>query len=119
MILSTFEIFNIGIGPSSSYTMGPMVAASRFLRSLKENELCRDILHVSVRLHGSLAFTGKGHGTDRAVLLGLLGYEPTSLDPSKAFMEEKSALDADAMLISGPHAIEFVPSRDIIFDYVV
>jgi L-serine dehydratase len=117
MFLSTFEIFKIGIGPSSSHTMGPMVAASKFLRNLNENELCRDAVRVSVRLHGSLAFTGKGHGTDRAVLLGLLGYEPASLDPAKAFAEEKAAVDADAMLISGPHAIKFVPSRDIIFDF--
>jgi L-serine dehydratase len=92
MFLSTFEIFKIGIGPSSSHTMGPMVAASKFLRNLNENELCRDAVRVSVRLHGSLAFTGKGHGTDRAVLLGLLGYEPASLDPAKAFAEEKLPL---------------------------
>lgn len=117
MFLSTFEIFKIGIGPSSSHTMGPMIAASRFLRSLRENELCRDAVRVSVHLHGSLAFTGKGHGTDRAVLLGLLGFEPASLDPVRAFAEEKVARDADAMLISGHHPIVFVPSRDIIFDY--
>src|SRR3954467_2101630 len=88
MFLSIFDIFKIGVGPSSSHTMGPMLAAARFLDALRDGRNsvpgsgAPDRLEAS--LHGSLAFTGKGHATDRAVLLGLLGFRPETLDPDKA-----------------------------------
>ena len=69
MFLSVFDMFKIGIGPSSSHTMGPMVAAKRFLQSLKNSPF--NFSGIRVTLYGSLAFTGKGHSTDRAVILGL------------------------------------------------
>ena len=80
MFLSVFDIFKIGIGPSSSHTVGPMVAARRFL----EKAAAASLPHTGrlvVTLHGSLAFTGKGHGTDRAVILGLAGQQPQTMDP--------------------------------------
>lgn len=71
MFLSVFDIFKIGVGPSSSHTMGPMVAGARFLEALRASPFSAH--GVRVRLHGSLAFTGKGHATDRASILGLAG----------------------------------------------
>lgn len=76
MFLSVFDIFKIGIGPSSSHTFGPMVAAARFLDLLRKSEFAPCAVRVS--LHGSLAFTGRGHATDRAVALGLAGFAPES-----------------------------------------
>ena len=89
MFLSVFDIFKIGVGPSSSHTMGPMLAAARLPRRAPRRvrphpRLQRPHPAPRRRLHGSLAFTGKGHATDRAVILGLLGFVPDTLDPTKA-----------------------------------
>ncbi|AQX18225.1 MULTISPECIES: L-serine ammonia-lyase [Bartonella] len=85
MFLSVFEIFKIGIGPSSSHTMGPMLAANMFLQEIIARNLSQPsrlkISHIRVYLHGSLAFTGIGHATDRAVVLGLLGEKASTVDP--------------------------------------
>src|SRR5215813_7133828 len=81
MTLSVFDIFKIGIGPSSSHTMGPMRAAREFALGLKQQGLLEKTEQVIVRLYGSLALTGAGHGTDRAILLGLEGAEPETVDP--------------------------------------
>ena len=80
MFLSVFDMFKIGIGPSSSHTVGPMVAARRFLETAAAASLPRTG-RLTVTLHGSLAFTGKGHGTDRAVILGLAGETPADHGP--------------------------------------
>src|SRR5690554_841550 len=82
MFLSVFDMFKIGIGPSSSHTMGPMVAAARFLARLEASPFRAQGLRAS--LHGSLAFTGQGHATDRAVILGLAGFSPESFDAARA-----------------------------------
>ena len=82
MFLSVFDMFKVGIGPSSSHTMGPMVAAARFLDVLRGSPFAAAGLQAS--LHGSLAFTGIGHATDRATILGLAGFEPDSYDHDKA-----------------------------------
>src|ERR1039458_1569554 len=79
---SLFELFKIGIGPSSSHTVGPMRAALRFVRELKAAGLLAKTARVTVDLYGSLALTGRGHGTDHAVLLGLMGEAPDSVDPA-------------------------------------
>src|SRR5579871_2820287 len=81
MTLSVFDIFKVGIGPSSSHTMGPMRAAREFVLSLKDAGQLAATQQIAVRLYGSLALTGLGHGTDRAVLAGLEGAEPESVDP--------------------------------------
>lgn len=77
-MISAFDLFKIGIGPSSSHTVGPMVAARRFrARTLRLPGLAR----IQAEIFGSLAWTGRGHGTDAAIFLGLLGHEPQSVDP--------------------------------------
>ena len=79
---SLFELFKIGIGPSSSHTMGPMRAALRFARELESTGLTPKTASIRVDLYGSLALTGHGHGTDRAILLGLSGQTPEGIDPT-------------------------------------
>src|SRR5450432_1097798 len=79
MKTSLFDLFKIGIGPSSSHTVGPMKAARRFAGELSSFPV---VERVRVELYGSLALTGRGHGTDRAILLGLSGEEPDQIDPS-------------------------------------
>src|SRR3954471_13552100 len=80
MALSVFDLFKIGIGPSSSHTVGPMRAARQFALRLRERDLLPRVARVSVTLYGSLGATGKGHGTDKAILLGLSGAEPDTVD---------------------------------------
>lgn len=117
MFISTFDIFKRGIGPSSSHTMGPMVAASRFLATLRQNFNAGQISALKVSLHGSLAFTGKGHATDRAVCLGLLGWLPETLDPDVAEAEIAHAKQAKSIHITGLGQVAFDPQTDVIFDY--
>ena len=82
MFLSVFEMFKVGIGPSSSHTMGPMVAAARFLDLMRASPF--EFAGLKGSLHGSLAFTGVGHATDRATILGLAGFVPETYDHEKA-----------------------------------
>src|SRR5258708_14226264 len=82
MHTSIFDLFKIGIGPSSSHTVGPMRAAYRFLLVLSHAGLLSKVSSVRVELYGSLALTGKGHGTDRGILLGLMGDQPHEVDPA-------------------------------------
>ena len=107
MNTSLFELFKIGIGPSSSHTVGPMRAALRFLREVDALALLDQVESITVDLYGSLALTGHGHGTDRAILLGLLGQSPDTV-----------ALDQiDAMLarVRGEHRLKLMGRRDISF----
>ncbi|MXN66286.1 L-serine ammonia-lyase [Stappia sp. GBMRC 2046] len=115
MFISVFDIFKIGIGPSSSHTMGPMVAAARFLASLKE--MHAEPERITVSLHGSLAFTGKGHATDRAVLLGLLGHEPATIDPDRAERDYETLKETKRLAIPGLATLSFDPESDLQFDY--
>ena len=80
MAVSVFDLFKIGIGPSSSHTVGPMRAAHRFVSRLAEFGHLQSTMRISAELFGSLALTGRGHGTDKAVLLGLEGAEPDTVD---------------------------------------
>lgn len=116
MFLSTFDIFKIGIGPSSSHTMGPMVAASKFLEELRASAppACS---RLRVSLHGSLAFTGKGHATDRAVILGLLGYLPDSIEPDRAEGTEAELRKSGVIRLPGLPELLFTPDVDLVFDY--
>ncbi|MPQ92321.1 L-serine ammonia-lyase [Thioclava sp. JE_KL1] len=115
MFLSVFDIFKIGVGPSSSHTMGPMVAGARFLDALRASPFTAH--GVRVRLHGSLAFTGKGHATDRAAILGLAGVVPESYDNDLA--EKLLAGNARDHLLKpdGLPPLAFDPEADLIFDY--
>jgi L-serine dehydratase len=107
MFLSVFDLYKIGIGPSSSHTVGPMVAAQRFLSTLSHTEG-----RIRVTLHGSLAFTGKGHGTDRAIILGLAGETPQLIDPLRI-----EAILAEMTLRKKSRGFDFDPAHDVIFDY--
>lgn len=109
---STFELFKIGIGPSSSHTMGPMVAAKRFLDSLH-----RPVARITVELFGSLAWTGRGHGTPMAVFLGLLGETAAEVDLDT--MQEKIAALYSSRLLSLPDGstATFDPEKDLILDF--
>jgi L-serine dehydratase len=115
MFLSVFDMFKIGVGPSSSHTMGPMVAAARFLDLLRASPFQARGLRAS--LHGSLAFTGVGHATDRATILGLAGFEPATYDAERA--ETTLAAIAANHRITPPGLPEmtFDPKRDLTFDY--
>lgn len=115
MFLSVFDMFKVGIGPSSSHTMGPMVAAARFLATLKASPFHAHGLRAS--LHGSLAFTGVGHATDRATILGLAGFEPASYDHDKAEAALAQIHATRQITPPGFDALAFDPKTDMIFDY--
>lgn len=117
MFISTFDIFKLGVGPSSSHTMGPMVAASRFLAALRQCFSAGDIAAIKVSLHGSLAFTGKGHATDRAISLGLLGWLPETLDLDVAEAEIARTAAQKTIHVTGLGPVTFDPATDLIFDY--
>ena len=121
MFLSIFDIFKIGIGPSSSHTMGPMVAAGRFLADLREGAKkipgAGPVARLECRLHGSLAFTGKGHASDRAVILGLAGFLPDTLDPEKVDQIEAQIRDEKRLDVPGLGEIPFDPDHDVVFDF--
>ena len=120
MFLSVFDIFKIGIGPSSSHTMGPMVAAARFLEELRQGRGripgASAPVRVACRLHGSLAHTGRGHATDRAVILGLAGFRAETLDAAAA-EEALVRIDRDKRVCPESLELSFDPGTDLIFDY--
>lgn len=116
MVLSVFDIFKIGVGPSSSHTMGPMIAANRFLELLRAEPQAVPV-RVRVTLYGSLAFTGKGHATDRAVCLGLSGILPATLDPVMAEQAMAQVQETRTLLPEGLPPLRFDPETDVVFDY--
>lgn len=115
MFLSVFEMFKVGIGPSSSHTMGPMVAAANFLDLMRASPFEFHGLRGS--LHGSLAFTGVGHATDRATILGLAGYLPDNYDHEKAEATLEQIRDTHTVHPDGLPALEFNPKDDLVFDF--
>ncbi|GHH67884.1 L-serine dehydratase [Streptosporangium violaceochromogenes] len=116
MAISVFDLFKIGIGPSSSHTGGPMAAAHRFARGLDEDGLLEKTSRVEVILYGSLGLTGKGHGSDKAVLFGLSGEKPELIDVDT--VEERLAAMRASGTISlyGSHTIPFVVGEDLVFE---
>jgi L-serine dehydratase len=112
-MISVFELFKIGIGPSSSHTVGPMKAALRFNETLSAHALTP--ARVTVTLYGSLAWTGVGHGTERAVILGLAGEAPETVDPDRAERIIALTREAHSLKVAGRDLV-FDPARDIIFD---
>lgn len=115
MFLSVFDIFKIGIGPSSSHTMGPMTAAVRFLDQLRAKG--GNPKRLRATLYGSLAFTGKGHATDRAVALGFIGYKPANIVPSEADNKLAKLQAEKVVRPEGLPELGFDPALDIIFNY--
>ena len=112
-MISVFDLFKIGIGPSSSHTVGPMVAANLFLTSSLKQSPLTTIKNIEIELYGSLAATGKGHATDTAIYLGLLGHTPSTID-TRLTGEYLAPIFADKQLnLSGQHIIEFDSERDM------
>ena len=116
MTISIFDLFSIGIGPSSSHTVGPMRAAKCFLESFGKQ--LNKVQHVEIMLYGSLAFTGKGHGTNTAILMGLLGETPENIDPNSVHTQYQHIVDSKKINLLGKHMIPFMVDENIIFNYV-
>jgi L-serine dehydratase len=115
MFLSVFDMFKVGVGPSSSHTMGPMVAAARFLDLMRASPF--KFAGVSGSLHGSLAFTGVGHASDRATILGLAGFHPASYDAAKAETALAAIRETHTIHAEGLPPLRFDPAKDLTFDY--
>ena len=114
MAVSTFDLFKIGIGPSSSHTVGPMRAAARFVvRWLEEPGRLQDVVRVRAEVFGSLALTGRGHGTDKAVLMGLEGHLPNLIDPDIIPASLLRIRGEKRLLLGGTHPIAFDEKRDL------
>jgi len=115
MIPSVFDVFKLGVGPSSSHTMGPMIAAGRFVEAIRGTSRLDKIERLRVILYASLALTGRGHATDRAVMLGLSGFEPASLDPDEAEAVLSTVAGAGVLRLGRTHPVAFNPERDIVW----
>ncbi len=114
MYTSFFDVFSIGIGPSSSHTMGPMRAAARFAAGLEKAGKLQKVCGVKVYLYGSLALTGEGHGTPSAVVYGLLGEDAETIDLGRNFIWELQ--ESDCLLLNGSHPVDFNMARDILME---
>jgi L-serine dehydratase len=115
-MISVFDLFKIGIGPSSSHTIGPMKAAAAFTRSLRQSGRLDRVSRVRVELYGSLAWTGRGHGSDKAVLLGLSGLIPETIDPDDAERQVAELARSHVLNLAAARPIEFDPATDLVFD---
>jgi L-serine dehydratase len=113
--ISIFDMFKIGVGPSSSHTLGPWKAALLFLRSLEGKNILQQVENIEVLLYGSLAKTGIGHGTDVAVQLGLCGEDPVTFDVNSIAAKMKDIKTMKKLVLSGRHEIDFDPAEDIEF----
>ncbi len=113
MAISVFDLFKIGIGPSSSHTVGPMRAAKQFIHRLQREQRLGEVAQVKVELFGSLGATGKGHGSDTAVMLGLLGENPDTTDPDLAPQRIAEIRQQQQLWLAGTQAIRFVESEHL------
>ncbi|MET7574215.1 L-serine ammonia-lyase [Streptomyces sp. NPDC005492] len=113
MAISVFDLFSIGIGPSSSHTVGPMRAAGLFARKLRNEELLDSVASVRTELYGSLGATGHGHGTPKAVLLGLEGESPRTVDVEKADEQVERIRESGRLRLLGDHEIPFSYDDDL------
>ncbi|HZF27113.1 MAG TPA: L-serine ammonia-lyase [Steroidobacteraceae bacterium] len=114
-MISVFDIFKIGIGPSSSHTIGPMNAAREFAQDLRERGLLTRTAKVSIQLYGSLALTGTGHGTDSAVLIGLEGHRPDEVDPDTIESSVRRIRSTLRLQLLGQHEIDFDEPLDLLY----
>jgi L-serine dehydratase len=117
MTISIFDLFSIGIGPSSSHTVGPMKAACQFAATLEENQALNLTAEVKVELYGSLAFTGKGHGTDHAILLGLENNLPDTVNPKIIVPRATEITTTGQLNLNGTHIIKFDYLTNMIFNF--
>jgi len=114
-VISTFDLFSIGVGPSSSHTVGPMRAGKIFIADLKELSLLEKVEMVKITLYGSLAATGKGHHTPQAILLGLEGSDPETIDTGTIPTRYQSILENKTLLLGGHHRIAYDMDRDMLW----
>ncbi|MFT4606498.1 MAG: L-serine dehydratase [Urechidicola sp.] len=114
MAISVFDLFSIGIGPSSSHTVGPMRAANQFMQALQDDGLIPQVVRVKTDLFGSLGATGKGHGSDKAVIFGLEGDLPETIDTTSMDPRLDSIRAASRIHLMGEHPIKFCEKTDII-----
>ncbi|NBF02329.1 L-serine ammonia-lyase [Pseudomonas sp. Fl5BN2] len=114
MAISVFDLFKVGIGPSSSHTVGPMRAAATFVQALFEQGLEQQVRRVQIRLYGSLSATGIGHATDRASVMGLMGEWPDSIDPTSIDPRIQQLRDSGELLLGGRTAIAFDWYQDLL-----
>jgi len=117
-LISVFDLFKIGLGPSSSHTVGPMKAAAAFTDGLAATDALARVASVQVTLYGSLAFTGRGHATDKATILGLSGERPESVNPDRAEALVADVAARKTLRLAGRKPIAFDPAADIVFDVV-
>ena len=115
--ISIFDMFKIGIGPSSSHTLGPWKAAQLFLKSLTEKKMLTNVSDVKILFYGSLAKTGRGHGTDIAVQLGLCGYDVVTFDVNSITPTIQYIFDQQKLKLDGIHTIAFNPATAIDFRF--
>ena len=113
--ISVFEMFKIGVGPSSSHTLGPWRASLDIIERLNRDQKIHQVKDVSVLLYGSLAKTGRGHGTDIAVMLGLMGYDPETIDVGLMDPLVHSVSTTHHLPLNNHHSILFDPSKNIQF----
>ena len=114
MNISVFDLFKIGIGPSSSHTVGPMFAAKQFLLNCMEKFPLENIASLKIELFGSLALTGKGHGTDKAVLMGLEGNDPSSIDTEQIPARLDQINKTKTLSLMNEHCIPFEEKNSLI-----
>ena len=115
MAVSVFDMFKVGIGPSSSHTVGPMRAGHAFVKVLRDRGMLEQATSLKIELMGSLAATGKGHGTDTAAQLGLLGRIPETMDPDEVSVLIGDIRASRQLKLDGMHAVAFDPEADIAF----
>lgn len=112
MSISLFDLFSIGIGPSSSHTVGPMCAAMEFVLMLQKQQQLHKVARIKTDLYGSLALTGKGHGSDKAILNGLEGKHPETVDPATINPQAQTIIDKKQIRLAGIHAIPYDDAQD-------
>ena len=115
MDISVFDLFKIGVGPSSSHTMGPMKASALFIRQLQQQCALETVDRVQVTLFGSLSATGKGHGTDRACLAGLMGFEPHEVEPDMLSNLLDVVASEGSLQLASEHSVAFNLAQDMLF----
>lgn len=114
MNISVFDLFSIGIGPSSSHTVGPMYAANEFIQLLREKQLFNDVQRVKCELYGSLALTGKGHGTDKAIINGLESKTPETVDPETIVPRMENIIKTQVLKLGDEREIPFHEKEDLL-----
>lgn len=115
MSISVFDLFKIGVGPSSSHTVGPMSAACDFATVLDARNLLNSVKRIEVRLYGSLSATGKGHATDKAIIMGLMGERPDRIDPSVINARVEELISTETLFLYQYKHIPFIWDRDMVF----